>query len=101
MELVQVAEARLEKENTFLRQLGKVESIGLTISGILIVLMMVITTIDTFLRQAFNSPIPGVYELESMMLVAIVFLGIAYVQGQKRHISLDLVTSHLDRKSVV
>ena len=95
MELVQSAAARPARENTFLRQLGKVESIGLTISGVLIVLMMVITTIDTFLRQAFNRPIPGVYELESMMLVAIVFLGVAYVQGQKRHISLDLVTSHL------
>jgi C4-dicarboxylate transporter DctM subunit len=95
MSLNQSGIAAAKRENIFLRQLAKVESLGVSISGILIVFMMALTTLDTFLRQVFNKPIPGVYELESMMLVAIVFLGLAFVQGQKRHINLDIISTHL------
>lgn len=57
--------------------------------------MMVLTTIDTIFRDGFDNPLPGVYELHSMLMVGVLYLGISYVQSQRSHIRLDLISSRL------
>ena len=59
--------------------------------------MMVMTTLDVFLRYVFNSPITGNYELQPLLLIGVVFLAAASIQAKRGHISLDLITSHLPK----
>lgn len=79
----------------FSRLISYVERGFTNISGVLIMIMMFLTTMDVALRQFFNSPIKGAYELQVLMLPAIVYLGISYVQSQRNHIVMDAITSQL------
>jgi C4-dicarboxylate transporter DctM subunit len=79
----------------FLKVLAKIEKAGIYISAALIFIMMVLTVVDTFLRDAFDRPIAGVYELSSMMIVGVLYLGMSYVQSQRRHITMDLLSTKL------
>jgi C4-dicarboxylate transporter DctM subunit len=79
----------------FLKALGKFERACVYFSAAFIFVMMVLTTLDTFLRDVFNHPLPGVYELHSMLIVGVLYLGMAYVQSQRSHIKMDLLTSKL------
>jgi len=65
--------------------------------------MVLLITSDVVLRYFFNRPIRGSYELVQFMLVLIVFLGLAYTQTKKGHVSITLVTTKLSssRMSVV
>lgn len=89
------------KKTSFASRLVKllsiVERFGAIISGAFVLIMMVLTTADVFMRYAFNSPITGNYELQPLLLVGVVFLAAASIQARRVHISLDLITSHLPR----
>ncbi|MGI9570056.1 MAG: TRAP transporter small permease subunit, partial [Desulfobulbia bacterium] len=58
-------------------------------------LMVILISLDVTLRYFFNMPIKGSYEVVQFMLAAIVFLGLGYVQKQKGHVSISLITSRL------
>ncbi len=57
--------------------------------------MMFLITLDVLLRYFFNRPIKGSYELVEFMLVMVVFLGLAYTQTKKGHISVTLLTANM------
>ena len=86
--ITRVEKAQIAIENTF----GG-------ISAILICIMMVITTLDVFLRYLFNRPLHDVFHLCEMMMVGVVYLAIAYVQQRKGHVRVDLVLDKLSGKS--
>ena len=67
-------------------------------SAAIILFMMLLTTVDVVLRYAFNSPLPGVYELQEFMLVGVVFLALAYIQSSNGHIYVDLLTNRLSER---
>jgi TRAP-type C4-dicarboxylate transport system permease small subunit len=72
---------------------------GLAVTAAAIILaMMFLTAIDVILRYLFNSPLPGVYELQEFMLVGAVFLGLAYIQSEKGHIYVDIFTSRFTER---
>jgi C4-dicarboxylate transporter, DctM subunit len=75
--------------------LGKTEKLFLYISAAILFTMMVSISLDVFMRDVLKHPIPGIYELNSMLLVGIVYLGLSYVQSQKNHIKMDLISTHL------
>ncbi len=79
----------------FLSILTKTERIALYISAFFILVMMVLTSIDTFLRGVFDRPLSGVYELSSMMMVGVLYLGLSIVQSKRNHIRMDLLSSKL------
>jgi C4-dicarboxylate transporter, DctM subunit len=83
--------------NQLVKILSRVERYGAIISGIFVLIMMVMTTADVLLRYIFNSPIPGNYELQPLLLVGVVFLAAASIQAKRSHIALDLVTSRLSK----
>ena len=87
--------AKLERATPFTSILGKIERVALYISALFILVMMVLTTIDTFLRDVLDRPISGVYELSSMMMVGVLYLGLSYVQSKRNHIRMDLLSSKL------
>jgi len=57
--------------------------------------MVVISFADVILRYFFNKPIKGVYSITEVMLITVVFLGLAYTQSEKGHVSIDLITNRL------
>lgn len=74
------------------RPLGRIfDSIG----RVTLALMVLLITLDVVLRYFFNRPISGSYELVEFMMVLIVYLGLAYTQTNKRHVSITLFTTKL------
>ncbi len=66
---------------------------GFIAMGVLL-LMMLLTVTDVFLRAALNKPIIGTTEITEQMMVAVVFLGLGWCAIQGRHIKVDLFVSH-------
>ena len=66
-----------------------------SVGRVILALMVVLITLDVVLRYFFNRPIKGSYELIEFMMVLLVFLGLAYTQTKKGHVSVTLFTSKL------
>jgi C4-dicarboxylate transporter, DctM subunit len=85
-------EEKAEAPTIYAKLLSRIESVGVVLSAVFIVITMLLTTLDVLLRYAFNHPITGVYELESMMLAAIAYLGLSYIQSKRSHIAMDALS---------
>lgn len=59
------------------------------LSMIAAVAMMLIVTADVFMRRALNQPIFGAYEVGKVLLVIVVFCGVAFVMSVKGHVVVD------------
>jgi TRAP-type C4-dicarboxylate transport system permease small subunit len=66
------------------------------VAAFTIALMILSTTMDATSRYLLNSPIPGVFELNEVLLVVCVYLGLAWTQIERGHIR---VTAFLMRLS--
>lgn len=69
-------------------------------SGALIVLMLV-TVLDVFLRYVFNRPIRGSYDIVECMLLVFVFNGMAAAFFGRRNIVIDLLDSFVAARVVI
>lgn len=76
-------------------------SISGVIAGATIFIMMFSTTTDTTLRFTLNFPIPGVFELNEVLLVVCVYLGLAWTQIERGHIRVVLILGRLSPKWAV
>lgn len=56
---------------------------------------MVSTAADVTSRQLTGSSIPGVVEYSEVLMVGLIFLGLAYAQRVGAHIGVDLVTERM------
>ncbi|MBI2869316.1 MAG: TRAP transporter small permease [Chloroflexi bacterium] len=65
----------------------------------LLVLMVLSTAADVFARFVLNNPIPGVIEINSVLLPVIVFLGIAMTQARRKHIRADILVTRLSPRA--
>jgi len=65
----------------------------------LVVVMGLSTIADVVGRYLFNYPIPGSVEIGTELVVAIVFLGVASVQLQRRHIRLEFLSERVSPKA--
>lgn len=63
-----------------------------------ILLMMGSTIIDVLRRSLLSKPVGGVVELNEMLVVWIVFLGLAFVQSDAAHVRVDVLFSRLSPK---
>ena len=57
--------------------------------------MVILVTVHVLSRALFKKPLMGTVELEELMIVILVFLGMAYTQVKGMHISVDFLTSRL------
>jgi TRAP-type transport system small permease protein len=57
-----------------------------------LVLMMLVTVIDVFLRSAFNRPILGVVELAEYAMVAVVYLGLPLCALRAGHARVETLS---------
>ncbi len=76
----------------------KLVEILIAASAFMLALMMFLTTLDVFLRAAFNSPIPGAFELVEYMMAVLVPFGIAYCAFHNSHIAVDLIMDRFSSK---
>jgi TRAP-type transport system small permease protein len=65
------------------------------IGGIILALMMILTTLDVILRDTINKPITGTFDLTEYMMAIMVSFGLAYCAILKGHINADVVIVHL------
>ena len=68
------------------------------VSMIAAVAMMFLVTADVFMRRALNAPILGSYEIGKVLLVMVVFFGVAYVMTVKGHVMVDTLARLYPRK---
>ena len=61
--------------------------------------MVFITVRHAIGRYAFSSPVPGNSELSCIMLAILVFMGIAYTQMRKGHISVAVITDRFSART--
>ena len=78
--------------NTISRSLG-------LIAICILVMMMILTVLDVFLRRVFNSPIPFSLELVEFMMVLTGFLGLAWCAMSESHIRVDLIVSRMSARA--
>ncbi|MFC1915958.1 TRAP transporter small permease subunit [Chloroflexota bacterium] len=65
---------------------------GIAISGLM-------TGVDVVARYIFNSPVPGVYQLQEMLLIAMIALPMAFCQQKGKHIRVDIFLSMFKGKA--
>lgn len=67
-------------------------------ASVVLFMLMLLVSADVIGRYAFNTPVPGTFEIASVFLTIIIFLGIAYAQERKRHIFVDFFLSRLSER---
>ena len=71
---------------------------GMLISMANCFIMVIITILDVLSRHLLHRPVPGVIELNEVLMVGIVFLGLGMAQKEKAHIRAELFVSRLPPK---
>jgi TRAP-type C4-dicarboxylate transport system permease small subunit len=61
-----------------------------SVSAITIALMMITTSIDATSRYILDDPLPGVFELNEVLLVICVYMGITWTQMERGHIRVEV-----------
>jgi TRAP-type C4-dicarboxylate transport system permease small subunit len=69
-------------------------------SGVIMLLLLLVTVLDVFLRYVFNAPLASAWEFTEFSMALIVFLGIAYCGWTGGHIAVDVFAKWLDRPSL-
>ncbi|MCR4420585.1 MAG: TRAP transporter small permease [Clostridia bacterium] len=64
-----------------------------------LVAMMLITSVDVFLRFCFDRPIVGVAEIIIPLMICAGFGGMAWCGWQDGHVKVDLLAQNLSRKA--
>jgi TRAP-type C4-dicarboxylate transport system permease small subunit len=80
--------------------LDRLRTAQLRLAGMALVVMMLVTVVDVFLRYAFNAPIRGSYDLVEVTLVLFVFHGMSTAFLQRKSIVIDLVDTFAGRRIV-
>jgi len=63
----------------------KVSMAFTAVAAVSLAIMIISTAADTILRYGINYPIPGVFELNEVLLVVVVFFGITWTQSERGH----------------
>lgn len=64
-------------------------------AAIVTLLMAIGMVVDLVSRMVFRSPLTGMIELQTFMLVIMAFFSIAYTMLKNQHVTVDLITSAL------
>ncbi len=76
------------------RLLGTAErALNLVAASAILVVMVLVTT--QIVSRKLGQAIPGIYESAELLMVAIVFLGLAYTQSQHGHVRMELLVIRL------
>lgn len=62
--------------------------------------MMLLTVVSSAGRFLFSVPVPDMEAIAEMLLVAVVFLGLAYTQATRQHVEVTLFTDRLPARVI-
>ena len=68
------------------------------LSGVIVLILMALTTLDVIARYFFNSPIRGTYDASGLMALVIISFALAQTQLEKGHISITILTEIMPRR---
>ncbi len=60
--------------------------------------MMILTSTDAICRDIWSKPIPGAFEMSSLILAVFILLGIAYAHQMKDHVRVTILSERLPLK---
>ncbi len=83
----------------FLKPLEKVCQKASALGMLFFLIMVLITTLDVFLRYFLSRPLSGTMELTEFFMVIVFFTSVAYAQWTGGHIVMDVVTARLSEKT--
>jgi TRAP-type C4-dicarboxylate transport system permease small subunit len=83
-----------------LRLLDRLQKAQLRLAALALVLMMLVTVVDVFLRYTFNRPVRGSYDFVEAMLVVFVFHGMAACFFGRANIVIDVVDTFVGERIV-
>lgn len=78
------------------RILGAIERYSAVVSCVIVVVMMVLICFDVISRKIGTS-VTGIYELVELLMVVVVFPGLAFTEFQGEHIKMRVFTSRLSK----
>ena len=78
--------------------MGFIEIIGF-VALITIIIMMMLTTVDVFLRYLFNSPLLGSFEMTELLMVSVAGLSLAWCTLKSGHIRVDIIINMFSKKT--
>jgi TRAP-type C4-dicarboxylate transport system permease small subunit len=81
------------------RAIGNISFYAMLFSGILIVVMGILSTYAVARRYLLHNPEPYSYELSTIMLVACVVFSIGYLQRQGRHLRVDFISNYFNKNA--
>jgi TRAP-type transport system small permease protein len=82
--------------DSFIKVVNSTSRIAALIAMIWVVPMMLLITADVFARYVLNSPIIGVAELSSKMMI-VIFLALAWCGVKDSHIVIDIVMNQFPK----
>lgn len=89
----------LEKiSDYFSKIVGTVAKAGFVTSAFAVLMMMLPIVTDVLMRLTVNKSIPGVIEIEEIMMLFIVFAGLSWAKFSGGHIRVDLVFDVFPKK---
>ena len=88
----------MREGSKFLKALKRIEEILVIIAQVCVLLLMLVT-VANIVARFLGFPIAGAYEFGVVMIVFILYLGLAYTQSQHGHVSVDIVTNHLSSRT--
>ncbi len=62
-------------------------------ASVALLMLMLVTVVDVFLRYLFNKPLRGSYELVESLLVVVIFFGISATFLRRQNIVIDIIDS--------
>lgn len=67
------------------------------VSSAALVVMMVLTCVDVFLRYIFNRPITGTYDVVSLLGAILAAFAMPYTMLKKGHVAVEILVQKLSR----
>lgn len=77
--------------------LGTTEKALNFMAAVGVLLLTAIVTLQIVARYVFGKAIPGIFESAELLMVAIVFLGLAYIQSVNGHVRMELLVNRMSR----
>lgn len=82
--------------------LKKLELVTLGINIFIAFAMMLVVMYSVIMRYIFNLPVRWAAEVSEYMMVALAFLALAYVQHERKHITIDfLYTKQTEKTKII
>jgi TRAP-type C4-dicarboxylate transport system permease small subunit len=76
------------------RFLQKLRLALVALSGAALICMVLMITLDVFLRFVFNAPLPATLEMSQLFEPHVVFLPMAFALATGSHVRVSLITQH-------